>query len=223
MPNTVYVCDLDPAATELQLWDVFNQVGYVASVRVCRDTATGLSLGFGYVNYVDGEAAARAVSQLNLGNIAGKPCRVMWAHRDRETGSTPPTADTPDILQETMQSPSLFTHSLTPTKFFLLHLRVKLTTWRRQQHTSHPFYISLPFPEVGSCGPRSARHFLGIRLCGIHIRLRRQNRHQREKWFHSKWQRAFCTNNSEKNKSLSKCWDSHLPIKRAGSAPVTKF
>lgn len=48
----LYVGDLDAKIADRDLYDLFFTVGVVASVRVCKDTTTGGSLGYGYVNYI---------------------------------------------------------------------------------------------------------------------------------------------------------------------------
>lgn len=82
---SLYVGDLERDVTEAQLYDLFSQVGPVASIRVCRDAVTRRSLGYAYVNYnsaLDEHAAERALETLNYTTINSKPIRIMWSHRD---------------------------------------------------------------------------------------------------------------------------------------------
>lgn len=80
----LYVGDLHPAVADGELFEHFAKVAPVTSVKVCRDSATGSSLGYGYVNYLDPRSAFDAVDKLNHSTLHGKPIRIMWAHRDSD-------------------------------------------------------------------------------------------------------------------------------------------
>ncbi|CAI9104632.1 OLC1v1003341C2 [Oldenlandia corymbosa var. corymbosa] len=82
VPTSLYVGDLDVNVSDSQLYDLFNHVAQVVSVRVCRDLTTRRSLGYGYVNYGNPQDASRALEVLNFTPLNGKPIRVMYSHRD---------------------------------------------------------------------------------------------------------------------------------------------
>ncbi|PRT52539.1 Polyadenylate-binding protein, cytoplasmic and nuclear [Wickerhamiella sorbophila] len=79
---SLFVGELSSGTSEANLYELFNQIGSVASIRVCRDAVTRESLGYAYVNYHNSEDAQRAMDQLNYQLINGRSCRIMWSQRD---------------------------------------------------------------------------------------------------------------------------------------------
>merc|ERR1719401_946199 len=64
------------------LYEIFNTVGTVGSIRVVRDNVSRRSLGYGYVNFHSVNDAERALDTLNYSSIKGRACRLMWSQRD---------------------------------------------------------------------------------------------------------------------------------------------
>lgn len=79
---SLYVGDLNNDVNETTLFEMFSQVGPVASIRVCRDAVSRRSLGYAYVNFHAVTDAERALDTLNFALVKNRPCRIMWSQRD---------------------------------------------------------------------------------------------------------------------------------------------
>ncbi|GMH09882.1 hypothetical protein Nepgr_011723 [Nepenthes gracilis] len=84
-PASLYVGDLHPDITDGQLFDAFSEFKSLASVRVCRDSSSGRSLCYGYVNFISPLDAIHAIEIKNHTALNGKTMRVTWSHRDANT------------------------------------------------------------------------------------------------------------------------------------------
>ena len=64
------------------LFEIFNNIGAVQSIRVCKDAATRRSLGYAYVNFHNVADGEKALEALNYNLVKGRPIRIMWSQRD---------------------------------------------------------------------------------------------------------------------------------------------
>ncbi|CAN1275868.1 Polyadenylate-binding protein 7 [Linum perenne] len=79
---SLYVGDLHPDTDDVKLRDAFAEFKSLDTVRVCRDSNTGRSLCYGYVNFMSPQEAVQAMEMKNHTQLNGKAMRVSWAHRD---------------------------------------------------------------------------------------------------------------------------------------------
>jgi RNA recognition motif-containing protein len=86
--TSIYVGNLSRTATEDDLQQAFEQYGVVSSVNIIKDRETSQPRGFAFVEMADGQAAATAIKELNLREIAGRAITVNEARpkTDRPRG-----------------------------------------------------------------------------------------------------------------------------------------
>lgn len=87
---SIWVGGLDPSLNEQKLYDFFVRIGPVSSVRVCVDSITQKSLGYGYVNFQDPADAEKALDQAGV-KLNNRYLRISKVQRDpikRRSGVT---------------------------------------------------------------------------------------------------------------------------------------
>ncbi|KAA8539683.1 hypothetical protein F0562_026375 [Nyssa sinensis] len=77
--NSVRVTNLSEDTREPDLLELFRTFGPVSRVYVAIDQKTGMSRGFGFVNFVNKEDAERAINKLNGYGYDNLILRVEWA------------------------------------------------------------------------------------------------------------------------------------------------
>ncbi|KAL2898881.1 Eukaryotic translation initiation factor 3 subunit G [Bienertia sinuspersici] len=77
--NSVRVTNLSEDTREADLHELFRPFGQITRVYVAIDQKTGLSRGFGFVNFANREDAERAINKLNGYGYDSLILRVEWA------------------------------------------------------------------------------------------------------------------------------------------------
>ncbi|KAG4155600.1 hypothetical protein ERO13_D03G121600v2 [Gossypium hirsutum] len=77
--NSVRVTNLSEDTREADLHELFRPFGAVSRVYVAIDQKTGMSRGFGFVNFVNKDDAQRAINKLNGYGYDNLILRVEWA------------------------------------------------------------------------------------------------------------------------------------------------
>ncbi|KAG0468210.1 hypothetical protein HPP92_017538 [Vanilla planifolia] len=77
--NSVRVTNLSEDTREPDLHELFSKFGPVSRVYVAVDQKTGVSRGFGFVNFVHREDAEKAINKLNGYGYDNLIIRVEWA------------------------------------------------------------------------------------------------------------------------------------------------
>ncbi|KAG7625458.1 Polyadenylate-binding protein 6 [Arabidopsis thaliana] len=80
--GSLYVGDLSPDVTEKDLIDKFSLNVPVVSVHLCRNSVTGKSMCYAYINFDSPFSASNAMTRLNHSDLKGKAMRIMWSQRD---------------------------------------------------------------------------------------------------------------------------------------------
>ena len=82
----IYVGNLSYELTEEELQQAFEAFGRVESAKIIKDTYTGRSRGFGFVEMPSKDEGEAAVQNLNGTTLKGRTLKVSEARPRREGG-----------------------------------------------------------------------------------------------------------------------------------------
>eukprot|EP00735_Rhodelphis_limneticus_P006475 TRINITY_DN1888_c0_g1::TRINITY_DN1888_c0_g1_i1::g.14106::m.14106 TRINITY_DN1888_c0_g1::TRINITY_DN1888_c0_g1_i1::g.14106 ORF type:complete len:414 (-),score=81.11,sp/Q9M427/UBP1_NICPL/42.01/2e-65,sp/Q9M427/UBP1_NICPL/36.84/4e-06,RRM_1/PF00076.17/1.5e-19,RRM_1/PF00076.17/2.6e-20,RRM_1/PF00076.17/4.5e-18,RRM_6/PF14259.1/4.3e-13,RRM_6/PF14259.1/1.8e-13,RRM_6/PF14259.1/2.6e-11,RRM_5/PF13893.1/1.6e-12,RRM_5/PF13893.1/2.9e-06,RRM_5/PF13893.1/8.6e-08,Nup35_RRM_2/PF14605.1/47,Nup35_RRM_2/PF14605.1/3.8e+0 len=76
----LYVGGLSPQITDHLLYTIFAAYGTVTDCKVIKDKTSGVSLGYGFVQYSSSDAAQNALQTLHGKKVYNSEIKVNWAH-----------------------------------------------------------------------------------------------------------------------------------------------
>ncbi|HOV64765.1 MAG TPA: RNA-binding protein [Spirochaetia bacterium] len=80
MAKKIYVGNMNYRTTEESLKNLFSEYGEVGKVNIISDKVSGRAKGFGFVEMVHDEDAAKAIEELNGKEFEGRQLKVNEAH-----------------------------------------------------------------------------------------------------------------------------------------------
>jgi len=80
----LYIGDLDENIQEEFLYDFFSRFGPIHFVRIMRDSATGKSRGYGFVNFIHPRDAESAKQYAQYEKLGRKHIRIMFKRNIRD-------------------------------------------------------------------------------------------------------------------------------------------
>jgi nucleolin len=75
----LFIANLPWALRGKDLKEIFSEYGEVAYAKVILDRETGKSKGFGFIEFVNAEDAAKAVQDMNEAEINGRSIKLDFA------------------------------------------------------------------------------------------------------------------------------------------------
>ncbi len=75
----MYVGNIPYNATEVELREMFSEIGEIDSLKIMKDQFTDRSKGFGFIEMVNEEDAKKAIATLNGKDFKGKSLTVAEA------------------------------------------------------------------------------------------------------------------------------------------------
>ena len=88
----MFIGNLDSDVDEKLLHDTFSQFGVIVSTKITRDPATGMSKGFGFINYDNFESSDAAIQAMNGQFLCNREISVGYAMKKDGKGERHGTA-----------------------------------------------------------------------------------------------------------------------------------
>jgi len=83
LPSNLIVNYIPRDFTDDLLNKLFVQFGEIESARIIRDKLTNETKGYGFVKFVSGDSAVKAISALNGFEILGKRLKLSYSHHNK--------------------------------------------------------------------------------------------------------------------------------------------